>query len=101
MYVGAILIDLSKALDCIPRDLLLAKLQAYGVSKPSCNLLASYLSNRHQREKLGDHGISWMKIIKVSLRGSSGGPSWALLFLSSLLMTILLPQEMLNIQLRR
>ena len=38
MYVGAILMDLSKAFDCIHHDLLLAKLQAYGVSKHSCNL---------------------------------------------------------------
>ena len=64
MYVGAILMDLSKAFDCLTYDLLLAKLQAYGVSKHSCNLLASYLSNRHQRVKLGDHISSWMKIIK-------------------------------------
>ena len=48
MYVGAILMDLSKAFDCIPHDLVLAKLQAYGVSKHSCNLLASYLSHTGQ-----------------------------------------------------
>ena len=36
MYVGAILMDLSKAFVCIPHDLFLAKLQAYGVSNHSC-----------------------------------------------------------------
>ena len=50
MYVGAVLMDLSKAFDCVPHDLLLAKLQAYRISKHSCSLLASYLSKRHQRK---------------------------------------------------
>ena len=31
-FVGSILMDLSKAYDCLPHDLLLAKLQAYGFS---------------------------------------------------------------------
>ena len=74
MYVGAILMDLSKAFDCIPHDLLLAKLQAYGVTQHSCNLLASYLSNRHQRVQLGDHVSSWLQIIKGVPQGSIMGP---------------------------
>ena len=65
MYVGAILMDLSMAFNCIPHDLLIAKLQAYGVTNHSCNIMASYLSNRHQRVKLGDQVSSWMEIIKL------------------------------------
>ena len=32
-FVGSIIMDLSKAYDCLKNDLLLAKLQAYGFSK--------------------------------------------------------------------
>ena len=36
-YVAAILMDLSKAFNCLPHNLLLAKLQAYGVSSDAEN----------------------------------------------------------------
>jgi hypothetical protein len=31
-YIAAILMDLSKAFDCLPHDLILLKLEAYGLS---------------------------------------------------------------------
>ena len=50
--IGAILMDLSKAFDCIKHDLLLAKLDAYGFSREALRLVNSFSENRHQRVKI-------------------------------------------------
>ena len=47
-YVAAILMDLSKAFDCLPHNLLLLKIKSYGVSDSALSLFESYLSNRKQ-----------------------------------------------------
>ena len=49
---GALLTDLSKAFNCLPHELLIAKLHAYGVDIPSLKLWHSYLTKRKQRVKL-------------------------------------------------
>ena len=51
-YVVTILMDLSKAFDCLPHDLLLLKLKAYGVSENAIKLLKNNLTNREQCVKL-------------------------------------------------
>ena len=43
--VGGILMDLSKAFDCVPHDLLLAKLAAYGIDDGLILYKHSYLVN--------------------------------------------------------
>ena len=49
---GYILMDLSKAFDCLSHDLLIANLEAYGIEKQSLLLLLSYLQQRRQCVKL-------------------------------------------------
>ena len=63
-YVAAVLMDLSKAFDCLPHDILLDKLSAYGMSTDSVSLLESYLANRKQQIKINSILSSWADIQK-------------------------------------
>ena len=63
-YVGAVLMDLSKAFDCLPHDLIMAKLKAYGLSTGACEFLNGYLSDRRQRVKIGQNHSNWLNILK-------------------------------------
>ena len=67
---GALLTDLSKAFDCLTHDLLIAKLETYGVNSRSLKILSSYLSNRKQRVQLGNVYSSWHDIITGVPQGS-------------------------------
>ena len=51
---GALLPDLSKAFDCLPHDLIVAKLHAYGSLTESLKLVKSYLTERKQKVKMND-----------------------------------------------
>ena len=73
-FVGTVLMDLSKAFDCIPHGLLICKLKAYGVSEKSCIFLSTYLSNRYQRVKINNNRSFWEPIKKGIPQGSCLGP---------------------------
>ena len=81
---GALLTDLSKAFDCLPHDLLLAKLNANGFSLSALKLLQSYLSNRNQRTKINSEFSSWEKILFGVPQGSILGPLSFNIFLCDL-----------------
>ena len=81
-YVGSILMDLSKAFDCIPHDLLIAKLDAYGFNKRSCKLLYSYLKGRQQCVKINGTYSKFHTLLAGVPQGSILGPVLFNLFLN-------------------
>jgi hypothetical protein len=48
-YVGGLFCDLQKAFDCVNHNVLLEKMNFYGISGTSNKLMTSYLENRYQR----------------------------------------------------
>ena len=66
--------DLSKAFDCVPHDLLLAKLAAYGIDDNLILYTHSYLFNRKQRVCINNTLSEFNKVISGVPQGSIVGP---------------------------
>ena len=68
--IGMVITDLSKAYDCLPYDLLVAKLHAYGCSLSSLKMIYSYLTSWKQRVKIKSTYSSWLDIKSGMPQGS-------------------------------
>ena len=71
---GAVLTDLSKAFDCVSHNLLIAKLEAYGLDYNSLRMIRSYLSKRYQRVRINGEYSTWFEILFGVPQGSILGP---------------------------
>ena len=90
--VGTILMDRSKAYDCIPHDLLIAKLEAYGLDTCALKLVYSYLTNRKQRVIVGSTYSTFQSISTGVPKGSVLGPLPFNIFINNLFFTDLVSE---------
>ena len=60
--------------DCLPHDIIIAKLNAYGFDMKALNFIYDYLRNRKQRTKIDNAYSSWQNILYGVPQGSILGP---------------------------
>ena len=84
MFNLVVLIDLKKAFDTVDHQILLRKLELYGIKGQALTLLRSYLTNRNQKCQI-KNSFSSERLIKCGVpQGSILGPLFFLLCINDL-----------------
>ena len=85
---AVILTDLSNVFDCFFHELIIAKLNAHGVSLLALKFIYDYLSNRQQRTKINQYFSSWEEVLFGVPQVSVLGPLLFHMFLSDLFLVM-------------
>ena len=73
-FAGALLLDLFRAFDCVPHNLLLQELYSVGAEIGSLQWFSSYLTGRMQRVYFKDVATEWLPISRGVPQGSCLSP---------------------------
>ena len=69
-FAGAVLMEFSKAFECMPHDLLIAKLNAYGFDRKCLAFFYSYLKRRKQRVNMKNMQSAFQTLLSGVPHGS-------------------------------
>ena len=86
--IGLVSMDLSKAFDSLPHDLIVKKFIEYGADERTANIIEDYFSNRQQRVKIAGEYSSWNYISRGIAQGSILGPLIFNIFINDLLFIV-------------
>ena len=88
LFRGAVFMNLLKAFDSTPHNLLIAKLQAYGFSFETLTFLNSYLRNHKQYLTINNICSNFLKILSGVPQGSILGVILFNIFLNDLFLCL-------------
>ena len=86
--IGTILLDLRRAFDCTPQELLIAELSTYGFDRKALKLIYSYLKGRKQPVCINNIYSNFLQLLSGIPHGSLFGALLFNIFLNDLFLLL-------------